>query len=158
MIQSIAAPLLAGLLAVSGDAAWSAGNAQAPNKIYNRDCSVCHQNNGAGVPGAFPRLAGRVTALAALAPGRKVLIATVLYGMAGKLEIDGHTIIGVMPGFPNFKDAEVAEILNFLASLNGSLKRKFTAKEVAAIRSLAPLTPTQVNTMARDSVLEAAQK
>ena len=158
MIRGIAAPLLAALLAVSGNAAVSASGAKAPNKIYSRDCSVCHQNNGAGVPGAFPRLAGRVAALAALAPGRKILIATVLYGMAGKLEADGHAIIGVMPGFPQFKDADVAEVLNFLASLNGNITQKFAAKEVAAIRSMGPLTPTQVNTMARDSVLEVAQK
>ena len=154
----IRAALIAGLWLVSGAAVAAKAKPPSPNKIYDRDCSVCHQANGAGMAGAFPKLSGRAAALAALASGRDLLVSTILYGMAGKLETDGHAILGVMPGFAPLKDAEVAAVLNFLASLGAGNAKKFTAKEVAAIRARPPLTPTQVNQMARDPALQAAQQ
>ena len=38
--------------------ATTPGDAVAGNRVYDRVCIVCHQANGAGVPGAVPPLAG----------------------------------------------------------------------------------------------------
>ncbi len=139
------------VLAVSGlGLAGGEAGAQTSSPVYDLNCAICHQKGGAGAPGAFPRLAGRAGALAALPSGRRLLISTVLFGMSGALEAGGQTIHGLMPPLAQLNDAQVAEALNYIASLEGRKPRAFTAGEVAAVRSQGRLTPAQVNAMARD--------
>jgi mono/diheme cytochrome c family protein len=55
-------PLLAGALCAcspqSSGVADSAGVADAGARIYSGNCVPCHQQNGAGIPGVYPSLAG----------------------------------------------------------------------------------------------------
>ena len=142
------------LLAALGGAATSA-QAQS-SAVYDQNCAMCHQRAGAGVPGAFPRLAGRAGALAALPAGRSVMISTVLFGMSGKVQADGQPVSGMMPSFGSLSDAQISEALNYVAHLNGKTPRAFTPAEVAAVRAKPTLTPAQVNALARAPALVAA--
>ncbi len=141
-------------LAASGVA--PAAGASASSAVYDQTCAMCHQLGGTGVPGAFPRLAGRAGALAALPAGRGVMISAVLYGVSGRLPVDGQTIVGFMPSFGQLTDAQIAEALDYVAHLDGKTPRPFTAAEIAAARAAPALTPAQVNALARDPSLLAA--
>ena len=148
------------LVALIAAAALGAGatavRAQASSPAYDQNCAMCHQGAGVGVPGAFPRLAGRAGALAGLPSGRALMISTVLYGMSGKLQVGGQPLSGLMPSFGQLSNAQVSEALNYIAHLQGKTPRAFTPAEVAAVRARPALTPAQVNALARDPVLAKA--
>ena len=118
-------------------AAIPAARAQS-NLVYDQTCGLCHQRAAVGVNGQFPRLAGRVDRLAADQQGRDYLIHTVLFGNAGKIEVDGASIVGVMPSFLSLSDSDVAGVLNYLIRLPAPPARKVRAispAEVAAVRN-----------------------
>lgn len=121
--------------------------------LYEQHCSVCHQQGGVGVPGAFPRLAGRVGKLVTVPAGRKVVVLAVLHGMAGKLTVDGEGLIGVMTPFPQLTDAQIATVLNYVAQLGHLSPKPLTVTEVAAVRSLGAMSASQVNALARNPEL-----
>jgi mono/diheme cytochrome c family protein len=110
---------------------------------YGARCQMCHQNNGKGLPGQFPRLTGRVDKMAATPPGRRYLILVVLHGMAGDIVVDGQQIIGVMPSMAMLKDGKIASILNALSATEGKHPSPFTAAEVAKIRGQGPMSGSQ---------------
>lgn len=117
------------------------------NAVYDATCGLCHQSAGAGLKGQFPRLAGRVDKMASEAGSREFLIQTVLHGMAGRIEVDGAPIVGVMPPFASLSDQDLASVLNYLVSLGGSPAKKtkpISAAEVATARKGPPLSPAQV--------------
>ena len=149
--------VVVGVLAALGmSSAGTYAEARDSSVVYDGNCAICHQKAGAGVPGAFPHLAGRTGALAALPSGRVVMIATVLFGMSGRLQVDGQPVVGLMPSFGQLSDAEIAETLNYVAQLDGKTPRPFTAAEVAAVRAGSALSPSQVNALARDPILAKA--
>jgi mono/diheme cytochrome c family protein len=121
--------------------------ASASNAVYDSVCALCHQVGAAGLKGQFPRLAGRVDVMARDPQAREFLIQTVLFGMSGRIEVDGAKIMGVMPGFTSLSDADIAGVLNYLVGLSGKKAKDvkaITAAEVAAVRAAAQLTPSQV--------------
>jgi mono/diheme cytochrome c family protein len=130
------------LLISVANAAFMASSASsaspASNTVYDATCALCHQTRGAGLKGQFPRLAGRVDRMAVDPEARVYLIQTVLHGLAGRIEVDGAPMIGVMPAFESMSDTDVASVLNFLVGLGDGAARKkvklFAAAEIAAVR------------------------
>jgi mono/diheme cytochrome c family protein len=124
---------LACLLMLMGGAA----RAEAPDGavLFTRNCQMCHQSGAAGLPGQFPRLAGRVGPISAKTEGRSYLVDVLTYGMVGSISVDGQPIIGVMPPFASLPDEQVAAILGYLQGLGGAPPSPFAAAEVAAGRS-----------------------
>lgn len=115
-------------------------------KVYAA-CQGCHQADGAGVPGAFPPLARHVPAILAAPGGRAYLPLVVLGGLQGPIVVEGVAYNAPMPAFASLSDAQVAAVLNHVASSWGNaalLKgfKPYTAEEVRALRR--PLTPQQV--------------
>jgi len=136
-------------------AAAAGAHAETSNKIYDQNCSVCHQTGGMGMAGTYPRLSGRAGAIAGLPQGRRVMISAVLYGMAGSLTVDGSRIVGVMPAFAQLSDGEIAQVLTYVATLGGGQAKPFTPAEVAAFRHT-PLTSADTNGLAKDPALAKA--
>jgi mono/diheme cytochrome c family protein len=129
--------IAASLIGIAGASPLSAAE-PASNAVYDATCGLCHQARGAGLKGQFPKLAGRVDRMAADPEARVYLIRTILHGLAGKIEVDGTTVVGVMPSFETLSDADIASVLNYLVALERSpgLKVKaISAKEVAAARA-----------------------
>lgn len=126
--------------------AWSAES----NATYDAHCAMCHQRGGVGLKGTFPRLAGRVGEIARTEEGRRFLIEVTLFGMAGKIDVDGAPLIGVMPSFTVLKDEDLAAVLNYVISLGpekGKAKGepvKIEGADVAKVRAGATLNATQV--------------
>ena len=99
------------LLTVSSLGA-SQGRGSEGEEIYNRNCSACHQPTGAGIPGAFPPLAGPLPDIVALEGGRDYLVRVLVYGLQGQIVVAGETYSGVMSPWPQLSDQEIAAVLN----------------------------------------------
>jgi mono/diheme cytochrome c family protein len=117
--------------------------------IYATNCAACHQAEGTGLPGAFPPLAGSLPALVALDGGRELLTHIVVHGMQGPVTVNGADYNGLMPGWPQLSDDEIAAVINHELTSWGNdalLPENFepiSATEIAASRSQ-DLTPQQV--------------
>lgn len=133
--------MIAGMLAATGAATGAAADDGA---AAWRRCAACHLADGEGVPGAFPRLAGRLHDAAQSEAGRTYLILAVTAGVMGPIDVDGKTIRGIMPAQAGLTDAEVAAALNHASALPGpegkapAPIKPFTAEEVAAVKGAHP--------------------
>lgn len=81
--------------------------ATAGRAVYEKSCQSCHQQNGQGVPGAFPPLVGSewVTGPA------ETVVRIVLHGLQGPIEVRGVTYNGAMPAWKDLlSDAEIAAV------------------------------------------------
>jgi mono/diheme cytochrome c family protein len=137
------------LLLAATDLAFADGLA-----VFNNNCAVCHQEGGVGVPGQFPRLAGRVGTIAANPDGRKFLPKLLLSGMSGRVSVDGEQIIGIMPSFDTLSNADIAAVLTYVSGLNHK-PAAFTPAEVKFARGQPKRSPTE---MAQERSRLAAKK
>jgi mono/diheme cytochrome c family protein len=108
--------------------------------IFAEKCTRCHQANAAGADGLAPSLAGTLADYAKSADGRQYLSQILISGMAGRIESQGRTIVGLMPRFANdLDDAQISATLNYvLATFNGVSSSPVTAAAVADARQRAP--------------------
>jgi nitrite reductase (NO-forming) len=102
--------------------------------LFNGTCSVCHQDNGQGLPDVFPPLAGSDFLLADKARA----IATVLNGRSGPVTVNGKTFNSVMPPMSQLNDDEIANILTYVLNSWGNNGGHVTAAEVAQMRKVTP--------------------
>lgn len=104
---------------------------------YIKHCSLCHQADAQGIPGTFPRLAGRIGQIAATPEGAAFVAQAVLWGMSGTVVVDDVPVTGVMPGVPHVSDEEIAAIVDYLITEGGTLKNTsaFTLETVKAARA-----------------------
>jgi hypothetical protein len=107
-------------------------------------CSACHLEDGAGVPGAFPRIRNRAARIAALDDGREFLATVVSYGLMGAINVDGNQYFGVMPGNAGaMSNEELAAALNYVVfELNDGEAdgiEPFTADEIATVQAATTL-------------------
>lgn len=143
---------------------FTSAQAEEPNRVYDTNCALCHQRAGVGLVGQFPRLAGRVGEIAATREGRRYLVEVALFGMAGKVEVDGVAIVGVMPPFAMLPDEDLASVLNYVIALEGATKSKrkgtpptIGVDEIKEVRAAAQLSPGQVRAN-RETALAANKK
>ena len=94
--------------AASGDKVWTKDDLVANGKtVYEKNCAVCHQVSGAGLPPAFPALTGSKIALGPI------------FGPDGKYLKDSHMdrLIngkGVMPAWKAMlNDVEIASVITY---------------------------------------------
>jgi len=99
-------------------------------QLFGAKCVACHQASGLGVAGVFPPLAGAEWVLGS----EKVLIAILLHGVQGELEVKGNKYNGAMPAFGTLADAELAALLSYIRSDWGNQAAPVTAAAVAAQR------------------------
>ncbi|HBS35401.1 MAG TPA: cytochrome C [Parvularcula sp.] len=144
--------MIAGMLAATAAAADDGAAAW-------RRCAACHLADGKGIPGAFPRLAGRLHDAAQSEAGRAYLILVVTAGVMGPIDVDGRTIRGIMPAQAGMTDADVAAALNHASTLPGpdgeapAPIKPFTAEEVAAVRAAHPGASPNASHAARAGVM-----
>jgi mono/diheme cytochrome c family protein len=104
--------------------------AQGPEALWAKTCAQCHGERAQGVR-PYPGL-GEVASLLATPEGRRYLILVVLYGKKGAS--------GLMPGFAQLKDEELAALLNHLMALLKAKGEPFKPEEIKKERgqNLAP--------------------
>ena len=130
--------LAAAMLAATIDAAIADGA-----QVFDTSCAFCHQAGGVGVPGQFPRLAGRVGTIAANPDGKAFLPKVLLNGMSGRITADGEAVLGIMPAFDTMSDDDMAAVLTYLSGLDHA-PVSFTAREIGEARAQPKLSPTDI--------------
>jgi len=112
-------------------------------QLFETNCAFCHQAGGVGVPGQFPRLAGRAGDIASKPDGKKFLPLVLLNGMSGRVTVDGEQILGIMPGFDSMSDDDMAALLSYLTGLDHA-PVTYTAEDIKAARAASRLAPGDV--------------
>jgi mono/diheme cytochrome c family protein len=129
-------------------------------RVFDASCSVCHQQNGLGVAGAFPPLAGHVAETFAQRNGREYLVRLVLFGLEGAIVVNGNTFDSAMPPWAQLGDDEIAAALDHVLTAWGNdklLPRDFAPilpADVAAARAQ-QLTAAEVHAL-RQQIIPAA--
>ena len=125
--------------------------------VFKDQCTSCHQENAQGVVDAFPPLAGNSDLfLSADFPAR-----VVLFGLKGKIDVNGKLFNGEMPPLNVLSDAQIATVLAYVRGAwgNAALTPKdmppADAATVAKLRELKNVTPEQVH--ASRAKLKAAE-
>ncbi len=101
---------------------------------YTGTCSVCHQDNGAGLEGVFPPLAKSDY----LAKGPEEAIRIVLNGLTGPIKVNGKDYNSVMPPMSQLNDDEIANILTYVFNSWDNKPARVTAADVAKVRAATP--------------------
>jgi len=101
--------------------------------LFAGTCSVCHQANGAGLPGVFPPLAKSDY----FAADPKRAIDVVLRGLTGKLKVNGSDYDSVMPPMNQLNDDEIANILTHVLNSWGNPGGRVSSDDVKARRAMA---------------------
>lgn len=99
--------------------------------LYNGTCSVCHQNNGAGLPAVFPPLTGSDYLLADTTRAIEV----VLNGLSGPVTVNDEVYDSVMPPMSQLNDDEIANILTYVLNSWGNKNGVVTPTQVAEVRA-----------------------
>lgn len=99
-------------------------------RVFERNCMACHQENGKGLPGAFPPLAGSDYLLS----DPKHAIEVLLAGLSGEITVNGVGYNGVMPAV-NLDDQSVANVLTYVLNSWNNNGGEINAGEVANYRS-----------------------
>ena len=122
-------------------ASAAVADADADADHYAR-CAACHLQDGTGVPGMFPPLAGHVERFVPSPDGRAYLSRLVTGGSNGTVRIGGVRYAGVMPAVvADLSDGEVAELLNDLTRrFAHSAGLPFSVEEVTNARRAGPLS------------------
>ncbi|WP_427914707.1 copper-containing nitrite reductase [Ramlibacter sp. MMS24-I3-19] len=107
---------------------------KAGHALFAGTCSVCHQSNGAGMPGVFPPLAKSDF----IAGDIKRAIHVVLNGLNGKVTVNGQDYNSVMPPMNQLNDDEVANILTYVANSWGNKGGTVSKDDVRKARVAAP--------------------
>jgi mono/diheme cytochrome c family protein len=98
--------------------------------VYTQNCLTCHQADGSGVPGMHPPLG----------PGSWVekdpseLIAIMMKGLSGKIEVNGEIYKNFMPSHAKLSDEEIADVLSYVRSSFGNRFDPITADMVKKYR------------------------
>lgn len=103
-------------------------------------CFSCHQNNGQGIKGAFPPLAG--TPWVTNNPERLITIS--LYGLNGAIRVNGQTFNGAMPPQTQFDAQQIADILTYIRNSWGNKAEAISRKQVEAIQQK-PVKATHIS-------------
>jgi nitrite reductase (NO-forming) len=102
-------------------------------RVYERNCLACHQENGQGLPGAFPPLANSDYLLA----DPEHAISVLLDGLTGEITVNGQDYDGIMPAV-RLSDDEVANVLTYILNTWGNEGGEIVPRQVDAQRKSKP--------------------
>lgn len=101
-------------------------------ELYKIQCQACHQENGQGIEGVFPPLAGSDYADYKDKNGHATVV---LKGLNGKIVVNGVEYNGAMQAFgPQLTDAQIAAIVTYERNAWGNSDGWISPEEVAALR------------------------
>jgi cbb3-type cytochrome c oxidase subunit III len=129
-IGAIATSFWAGSIETRAPAGAATNDAAvAGQKVYDANCAACHGASGAGVPGAFPPLAGN--SMVTGTPEK--VIAAVKNGLTGATTVNGKTYSGAMPAWKSkLSDTDIADVITYIRSAWGNTAGAVTEAEVQA--------------------------
>jgi len=100
-------------------------------EIYIETCIACHMGKGEGVKNTFPPLAKADYLL----KNPEKAIASIKFGLKGKIVVNGVNYEGAMPS-PNIGNDEIADVMNYILNSWGNTTKQpmITEKMVDAIK------------------------
>lgn len=100
--------------------------------LYKNNCQACHQENGQGVAGVFPPLAGSDYEGYQTPEGHAGIV---LKGLQGKITVKGTEYNGVMQAYADLlTDHQIAAIIAYERNSWGNADGWIDPKDVAALR------------------------
>jgi mono/diheme cytochrome c family protein len=133
VVASTGAEASPGATESAGTMAAASGNGASASdgaKVYQTNCSSCHQANGQGVEGTFPPLAGNPV----VTGDPKQVIHIVKYGLNGSIQVSGHTFNGMMPAWgQQLSNADVAAVITYIRSSWGNSAPAVSESDVAGV-------------------------
>ncbi len=118
--------------AAASPGAMAANGAAASDgaKVYQTNCSSCHQATGQGVAGTFPPLAGNPVVVG---DATKV-IHIVKYGLNGKIDVKGTSYNGMMPAWgQQLSNGDIAAVITYVRSSWGNSGSAVSESQVAGV-------------------------
>lgn len=131
MKQTISIVILNLIFSAAFSQAAKTTPSEAGKKVYIKNCLVCHQADGAGVPGLNPPL-GKTDWVTG---DKKRLINIILKGLDSPLQVNGEEYANPMPPQPHLTDQEIADVLTYIRSNFGNKASAVTAAEVKTVRA-----------------------
>ncbi len=107
-------------------------------QVYDTYCRACHMDNGSGVPGMNPPLAGTEW----VTGDKERLIKVVLNGLNEPIEINGETYQNAMAAHAFLNDQQIADVLTYIRQSFGNNAGAISANEVAQVREDARVSKT----------------
>ncbi len=100
-------------------------------ELYVETCIACHMGKGEGVKGTFPPLAKADYLLKT----PEKAIASIKFGLKGKILVNGVVYQGMMPS-PNLGNDEIADVMNYILNSWGNVSKQpmVTEKMVEAVK------------------------
>ena len=99
--------------------------------VFTQYCMACHQADGTGVPGMHPPL----TPGSWVDKDPKELIAIMMKGLSGKIEVNGESYKNFMPSHAQLTDDEISNVLSYIRTSFGNTLEPVTPDMVKAVRS-----------------------
>lgn len=99
--------------------------------VYEANCLSCHQADGSGVPGMHPPL----TPGSWVSKDPKELIAIMMKGLNGKIEVNGEVYNDLMPSHAQLSDQEIADVLTYVRASFGNNFSAITPEMVKDVRN-----------------------
>jgi len=99
--------------------------------VYDKYCLTCHQADGSGVPNMHPPLGSGSW----VGKDPTELIAIMMKGLSGKIEVDGEIYNSFMPSHAKLTDDEMANVLSYIRSSFGNNFEPVTPDMVKKIRA-----------------------
>lgn len=84
--------------------------------LYTNFCSSCHMDDGTGLVGNIPPLAGTDY----LAKHQDRLACIIRYGIDEEIVVNGKTYSQVMEGIDQLSDAEITNVINYINTAWGN--------------------------------------
>ena len=110
--------------------AVSAARLERGRDLYLKNCFVCHQITGLGVPGSFPPLAKSDY----LTNDVERSIRAVCEGLSGEIVVNGRKYAGAMPPAV-INDTEVADVFTFVLNSWGNPGGEVSSETVRRVRA-----------------------
>lgn len=111
-------------------------------QVFTTTCQACHQANGAGIPGAFPPL----TQSDWVNGPPKRMVAIILHGLQGEINVNNQKFQGVMPPFKDQLRAEdIAAVATYVRNSFGNKAGPVTVETVNQVKQATESRATSWN-------------
>ena len=105
---------------------------EAGKRVYEKNCTACHQGTGKGLAGAFPPLVGSEWVTGPPATVVRIL----LHGLQGPVQVAGGEYNGAMPAWKDvLKDEEIAAVATYIRQWAPNSAPAVDAAAVATLRT-----------------------
>ncbi|MCJ8164577.1 cytochrome c [Pontibacter sp. E15-1] len=106
-------------------------------RLYVANCQSCHMEDGTGLRGLIPPLAGADY----LQKNRQQLPCLIRHGAEGPMVVNGKEYNREMPGAERLAPDEITNLLNYMQTNFGNSNQRYTMQEVTLL--LEPCPPHQ---------------